>query len=242
MEKQKALKDDIRTLINLAISNTKSRFASAQSKELDERGLESGLSAIGLILEHAERHIGSLWMKYAGEDKEVYVKYPERYSLRSDEERRKDAQQLSDSSSDVSSVTFRREAQKEIAEILFGGKIADTTLDQILKEIDESNAPTADPEQIRSDVEAGLVSKATASVARGWAKGEAEKAKEEKIEMDAARAEAQAKAKPAPSGEVNLGARGIVKDDPEGARLEKSESQNPEDDPDNVKRVRGKGK
>jgi hypothetical protein len=242
MHKQTQLKNDIRTLINLAISNTKSRFASAESKELDERGLESGLSAIGLILEHAERRIAELWLKYEDSDELAYVKYPERYSLRSDEERRKDAQQLSDSASDVSSVTFRREVQKEIAEILLGGKIPDTRLDAILKEIDASTAPTADAKEIRSDVEAGLVTRATASVARGWPEGEADKAQEEKIEMDAARAEAQAKARPESLGETNLAARGVTKDDPLEAAREKQESQNPENDPDGIKRVRGEGK
>jgi hypothetical protein len=236
MEKQRVLKDDIRALINLAISNTKTRFASAESKELDERGLESGLSALGLILEYGERRIGQLWTKYEDSSEEVHVKYPERYSLRSDEERRKDSKQLSESMSAVNSVTWRREIQKEIALIQLGGKIDDDKLDQILKEVDRSTAPTAEPEEIRSDVEVGLVSRETASEARGWPKGEAEKAKEEKIEIETARAEAQSK------GNVNLAARGLVQDDPLEANREKQESQDPENNPDGIKKVRGQGK
>lgn len=235
MSKQKALKDDIRQLVNLALSNTKSRFASAESKELDERGLEAGLSAIGLVLEHAERRIAELWLQYENSDVEVTIHYPERYSLRSDAERRADAEQLNKSSTAVSSDTFRREIQKEIATILLGGKIADEAVDKILDEIDSSKHPTGDPDQIRSDVEAGLVSRETASLARGYPEGEAEKAKEEKAEMEEMRAKSQGI-----DSNSNLGARG-VEDDPEAARREKAESQDPANDPDGKRGVRGKG-
>lgn len=232
MEKQRQLKDDIRTLSNLAVANTRSRFASAESKQMDERGLESGLSAIGMVLEHAERQIVALWSEYENSTEPAKIGYPERYSLRSDEDRRKDAEQLARTAVDVSSHTFRREVHKEIAEILLGGKIPDETLDQIMGEIDEDKYPTADPEQIRSDVEIGLVSRGFASVARGYPKGEAEKAKEEKIESELMRMKAQT-----PNFD-NPAARGLEVD-PEAAKQEKDDSQNPENDPDNIRRTRG---
>jgi hypothetical protein len=231
MEKQKALKDDIRGLVNLALSNIKTRFASAESKELDERGLEASLSAIGLILEHGERKIAELWAQYENSDEQATVHYPERYSLRTDEERRKDAQQLATSSADVSSVTFRREVHKEIAEILLGGKVADSTLDKIFDEIDVNDFPTGNADTIRSDVEVGLVSRETASLARGYAAGEAEKARKEKAEVEAARMAAQTS---------NLSARGLD-NDPLEAEREKIESQDPENNPDGKKLVRGEG-
>jgi hypothetical protein len=233
MDKQKNLKDDIRALVNLAVTNTKSRFASAESKQMDERGLESGLSAIGLVLEHAEGRVARLWSEYESSKEELKVGYPERYSLKTDEDRRKDAEQLASTSVDVSSHLFRKEIQKEIAEILLAGKVADETLDKIMGEIDESNYPTADPKQIRSDVEAGLVSREFASGARGYPKEEASKAKIEKLEAELARERAQMK---------NAGARGLDESDPESAKLEKEESQNPENNPDGKKLVRGEGK
>jgi len=49
MSKQKQLKEDIRTLINLALSAIQPKYASAQAKEFDEHGLESGLSFLGLV-------------------------------------------------------------------------------------------------------------------------------------------------------------------------------------------------
>jgi hypothetical protein len=236
MEKQKQLKDDIRVLVNLAASNVKPRFASAESKEMDERGLEAGLSAIGLVLEHAEKRVAEIWLQYEDSEELVTVHYPERYSLRSDAERRADAEQLAKSSSAVSSPTFRREVQKEIATILLGGKVADDALDAILEEISGTQHPTADPDQIRSDVEVGLVSRETASLARGYAEGEAAKAAEEKAKVEAERAEAQMA-----QAEANLSARGLD-DDPEGARREKEESQNPENNPNGKRQVRGEGR
>jgi hypothetical protein len=237
MEKQKQLKDDIRVLVNLAASNVKPRFASAESKEMDERGLEAGLSAIGLVLEHAERRVAELWLQYEDSDELVTVHYPERYSLRSDAERRSDAEQLAKSASAVSSVAFRREMQKEIATILLGGKVDDDSLDEMLAEIGRTEHPTGDPDQIRSDVEAGLVSRETASLARGWAAGEAEKAKQEKAEVEALRLKSQMAQQ-----EANLAARGLDDGDPDAARREKEESQNPDNNADGEKRVRGEGR
>lgn len=238
MEKQKALKDDIRGLVNLALSNIKTKFASAESKELDERGLEASLSAIGLLLEHGERKIAELWAQYENStDTPATVHYPERYSLRSDEERRKDATQLATSSADVSSSTFRKEVQKEIAEILLGGKVADDKLDKILTEIESSEFPTGNAETLRSDVEAGLVSRETASLARGYSEGEAEKAAQEKAEVEAERAKAQMA-----QAEANLAARGLDTSDPLKAKEEKTESQSPENNSDGEKLVRGEGR
>jgi len=234
MAKQKVLKDDIRALVQLAVTTTKSRFASAESKQMDERGLESGLSAIGMTLEHAEGCVARLWSEYESSNEEVKVGYPERYSLRTDEDRRKDAEQLASTAVDVSSHTFRKEIHKEIAEIMLAGKIADETLDKIMGEIDKSDYPTADAEQIRSDVEIGLISREYASYKiRGYPKDEAPKAKIEKLEAELARMKAQTPENP--------GARGL-EIDPEGAKLEKQESQDPENNPDGEKLVRGKGK
>lgn len=239
IEKQKELKNDIRSLVNLALSSTRPRFASAESKELDDRGLESGLSAVGLILENAEHKIGELWAAYENNSEQITVSYPERYSLRSDEERRKDADQLASSAKAVSSPTFRRAIQKEIAEILLEGKVSDEELDIIIKEIEDSKFPTSDPDQIRSDVEIGILSRVSASVARGYPEGEAEKARKEKEEMELLRMRAQTKGF---AGSENPAARGLSQDDPEAADLEKEESQNPDNNVDGIKKVRGKAK
>ena len=76
MEKSQEIKDDIRALINLSLSNVKPRAASAESKVADERGLESGLSAIGLELEAGENAILDIWSLYEEVPNKGKVTYP----------------------------------------------------------------------------------------------------------------------------------------------------------------------
>ncbi|MEA1999531.1 MAG: hypothetical protein U9N61_09480, partial [Euryarchaeota archaeon] len=64
MKKQEEIKRDIRMLVKLAVSNLAPKMASAESKDYDERGLEAGLSAIGLELEQGERLIAQYWTMY----------------------------------------------------------------------------------------------------------------------------------------------------------------------------------
>ena len=84
MDLQGKLEDDIRKLIHLAVAETANR-ATAESKAMDNQGLEAGLSYIGLVLEAAERQIAEFWAAY--EEREpakrniATVKYPDRYSL-----------------------------------------------------------------------------------------------------------------------------------------------------------------
>lgn len=231
MEKQQQLKDDIDRLLDLATVSSRSRYASAESKGFDERGLDSGLAAIGLVMEHAERQVGAIYTQYDG-GPAINVKYPERYSLRSDEDRRKDAKALAELEDAVNSATWRKSIRNEIAETMLGAKISDDDVEAIIREVAEAqDTPTCNIEKLRADIELGLVTRETASLSRGWPKGEAKKAEEERAKRDAAKAEAQG---------VNLAARGL-KDDPEAARAEKEESQNPDNNPDGVKKVRGEG-
>ena len=63
LELQERLKGDIRELVNLAVSSLAVR-ASAESKVMDNQGLEAGLSYIGLLLESAERQLCEHWAAY----------------------------------------------------------------------------------------------------------------------------------------------------------------------------------
>ena len=83
MDKQEQMKLEIRLLINLSIANIQPKMASADSKNMDTRSLESGLSYIGLILEDSERQVGEIWLDYEKSNLVITVKYPEKYSLRS---------------------------------------------------------------------------------------------------------------------------------------------------------------
>ena len=99
MALQMKFEGDIRRLINLAVQAL-SQQQSAESKTLDNAGLESGLSYIGLVLESAERQVAEHWAAYEESNPRrrliPTIKYPDRYSLKSDESRIDEAAKLSE--------------------------------------------------------------------------------------------------------------------------------------------------
>lgn len=167
MKLQEKLKEDIRLLVNLAVTNINPKMASAESKQLDMAGLESGLSFIGLVLENGERRIARYWGMYENEEAAT-VKYPEKYSIKSDEERRKEAKDHASLKFQVPSITFQRQINKDIVGILLGAKVSLQDLSKMYKEIDAAKYQTSDPEIVQIDYMNGWVSPETASTARGY--------------------------------------------------------------------------
>jgi hypothetical protein len=235
MKKQGQLKEDIRTLINLALSAIQPKYASAQAKEFDEHGLESGLSFIGLVLEHAERQLSGIYSEYEGSEEVATVNYPDRYSLKSDAERFEEAEKLYEVMLKLPSKTAQKTMMKLIVTKLLEAKIPADQLAGILEEIDAAEYITGDPETILGDLEKGLVSTVTASKARGYkAESEVPLAKKE-------HAERLSRIRAAQTNDDG-GARGVadVDGDPSvSAKVEKEESQNADLQDDSKKPVRG---
>jgi hypothetical protein len=195
MRKQEELKRDIRMLVKLAVSNLAPKMASAESKDYDERGLEAGLSAIGLVLEQGERLIADYWQLYKRSTGEVStVSYPQKYSLQSDKEKRQEANDLVEISKTIASVIFKKEALKQAARITLGTKVKQETLSIIEKEIDEAEV-IVNPDELHRDIELGLIDPGTASKAKGYPKESVEKAKQAHAERVKRIAESQAKAR-----------------------------------------------
>lgn len=179
MQKQEELRQEIRRVVNLNASNVEPKKQSAESKEYDQRGLESGLSYIGLELEFGERKIAQLWAQYEGSNEVTTIKYPEHYSLKSDAERLDEAKKLEESASMSSSITYRKAVAKEAADMRIGHRVSNDTLIKIHDEINKASIIIFDPEIMHKDIEAGLLSPETASESvRLYPKGEAEKAAE----------------------------------------------------------------
>lgn len=239
---QSKLEADIRTLINLAVTNVGAR-ASADSKELDNQGLEAGLSYIGLVLENAERQIAKYWAAYENksltQQQVATIKYPDRYSLKTDTDRIKEADALAKLINAVPGRTVKKELAKLIVMALLAGKVELATLQAIEKEINAANYTTSDPSTIIDAKEAGLVGSETASVALGFDKEEAAIAEKERV----ARAEQIAKAQGVSKG-ANPAARGVpdLAVDPMMASDEKMMSRNTDLQPTSKSRVRGDGK
>jgi hypothetical protein len=143
---------------------------------MSDQGLEAGLSYIGLVLEGAERKISNHWAAY--EERQIKkrviatIKYPDRYSLKTDLDRIEEASKLSELMFTVPGTTVKRELSKDIVTALLGGKINVDTMDSIFAEIDKADYTTSDPTVIIQAKEAGLVSEQTASIALGFSEDE----------------------------------------------------------------------
>lgn len=195
MEKQDELKKDIRMLVKLAVSSLAPKMASAESKGFDERGLEAGLSAIGLELEQGERLIAQYWQMYGGTAEETLtVSYPQKYSLQTDQDRRTEVKDLLEVVERVPSVAFKKEALKQAARMTLLSKITTEKLAEIEEEIDKAEV-VVNPEELHRDIELGLIDPEAASKAKGYPKGSVDKAKAAHAERVARIAESQAKAR-----------------------------------------------
>jgi len=176
MSKQEQMKKEIRELVNLATSDVSRSSESAESKKVDERGLEAGLSSIGLELEQGENRIAKLWAMYEGKESAT-VKYPNTYDLKTDSERLDDATKLKKLIPTIPSITFQKEVAKLVASLTIGNKTSNNKVKTMIEEIDKAKVIAIDPEVIRLDKEAGLVDDKTASTARLYPEGSSEQAK-----------------------------------------------------------------
>ena len=209
-----ALREEIATeitrLVNLGVEGLATRM-SAGSTQIDTQGLEAGLSYIGLVLEGAERKIVEFWAAYedrvASRQQIATVKYPDRYSLKTDKDRIDEATLLSKLMSSVPGQTVKREISKSITQALLGGKVGVETIAKVNQEIDDSVYTTSDPNTILAAVELGLCGEQTGSMALGFSKDEHIQAKKDHAERAARVAQAQASVKgtgPSAGGELGM--------------------------------------
>lgn len=238
MTKQDKLKADIRMLVNLSLSNISTKMASAESKSFDERGLEAGLSNIGLELEHAERKIAFYWHLLENDKSDFSVKYPEKWSLKTDDDRRKDASSLRELRDTIPSESFQKSISQEIARLLLADKISNADLDKILGEINDAKSYTADPETIFRGIELGILDLELAAHILGWPKETVKRAAEDHANRLARISAAQSSG----SDLKNPGSRGLTDFEPtpgQTSRQEKAASRDTTQSGDLSSNVRG---
>ncbi len=239
MSKQQQLKQDIRDLVNLNLSNIKPKLQSAESKQIDEHGLEAGLSALGLVLEHAERKIAKYYAMMEGSSKVATILYPDSWSLKSDNDRRAEVKELAELRNAVPSVKFSKAISAQLAKVVLGQKLSREQLDEITKEIEGASAVSADPDIIFQALEAGVLDLKTAASLLGYPEEVVEAAKKDHAERIARIAEAQAANKP-----DDQAARGNPDgdEDPNSGKEEKKESRDTTTDETPKDKTRGKEK
>lgn len=191
MEKEQQIKEDIERLVNLNLTQIGKGRQSAESKQEDQRSLDASLSHLGLILAKGEAEIAYHWAFFEGSDEVTKISYPTDYSLKSDEQRQLEANELKEHMHDLPSDTYKRAIAKKIAKLTVRNDVTDKDFEKILREIDNADTLTSDPDQILADHEAGLVSDETASKARGYKEGECEQAKKDRAERIKLTLEAQ---------------------------------------------------
>jgi hypothetical protein len=195
MQLQERLEDSIRTLINLSVaSKAGSRTESAESKKVSQGGLEAGLSFIGLELEAGEKTIADIWAEYENvkNPTPATVKYPDRYTLKSDMERLEEAEQQIKLIEKLPTQELKRTVSKGIVENLLGGTLPQSEIDKINRKIDSNPYILSDPQVTLQAHKEGLVSTVTASEALGYdGEKEVEQAKEDRAERLAATIVAQ---------------------------------------------------
>ncbi len=230
MEKQERIKDDIRRLVNLTAQSVTAN--SAPQKRADDAGLLAGLAAIGMELEWGEREIARIWSLYEEHNPDdIKIKYPQNYSIMTEEERQQEAERLGKIGPTIPSESFKKTIAKRQAQIVVGHLVTNEQLVDIMEEIDEATVVTTDPDVIAQDFDKGFVSLETASQARGYPKGEAQKAKLDHAERLARIAAAQS---PVPTDIVDRpAARGVPDAD---GQPESSPTEEKEESRDNTKR------
>ncbi len=237
MEKGDKIKADIRLLLNLSISNMAARSSSAEARGFDERSLESGLSAIGLELEAGERKIASFWSMYEGKEA-ASVKYPEKYDLQSDEQRRKSASEYIAMIPEIASKTYQVEMALNAVRILLGNRVSESKLQTIAREIAAAPAVYSNPDTLKNAVEAGYLDLANAAKIACYPADAPAKAAEE----HATRLARIQMAQTPNNGSIN-GSRGVL-DAGTGsdAKQEKAQSRDTTTSDTTAKPVRGDGK
>lgn len=238
--KQEKLEQDITELVNIALESAKS---SASGADIVGVGPAIGLAHIGYELQHGEREIGKIWAEYESSEDVPDVKYPRRYNIQSDEERRNEAKDLLEIIPTIPSTTFQKVLARRVSALTAEPYASDAEIREIHSQIDEATVVVIDPNVIEKDHENGFVSTETASQARGYPKGEVEQAKKDHAERAARIAMAQSAA--TYSADANPAARGVddlaVSPTAE-AKKEKTQSQDVDMADDTSKPVRGDGK
>lgn len=209
MALREQLQDDIRKLINLAVTNKSgSRTESAEAKKLSAQGLEAGLSFIGMVLQKGEQAIARFWALYENPDSPqvATIAYPARYILKEDQERIDQATALLELGNQIPGTTAKKTITQMVATLLLSGRQNVETITTIMGEIKSAGYTTSDIDDVLAAQEAGLIGNDLASEALGIRPGEVEKAQKDHAEKLKLIQEAQT---PADGNMPNPAARGL---------------------------------
>ena len=222
------LKEDIRRLMHLAISNlTTKALTSATAVVQSQSATNNGLAVLGALLEQAERNVAVLWGYYESADPAV-IKYPTDYQLLTDAERYDLIEKLLKLRDAAPSRTYQVVVTRQLASVLLSHRIPADTLATILTEIDKAPVLMSEIDAVNQCVESSILPRKYAAAALCFPDDAAVLANQEHADRLQRIAESQAEGGTA---------RGNS-DGPPTAKEEKTVSQDPDASKDGVKGVR----
>lgn len=164
MKKQDQLIAEIERLVNLQVENLS---ITGEAVKQERASLESGLSTIGAVLEAAENQLSDFWATYEGTERAL-VTYPKDYSLKTDNDRIKESNDLIPLKTAVPSISFAKEVSKKIAATMFDGKVTPDIMKAINDEIDAADFTTSDPDTLSLCHQEGAITAAMMGKALGF--------------------------------------------------------------------------
>ena len=222
MEKQRQLKEELRQIVSLSVSTMRARMESAESKQQDNEGLESGLASIGTELEAGERQIAKIWSLLEGDNAIAEIYYPERYEVKDTDKVLARVDKALTIMEKVPTLEAQKEIMKGSITMLLSNNVNDEKLDEMLDEIDKLDIVVTSPKILDADVEAGLIDSETVAELKHYPDDSVAKAQAERLARAIAVAEAQ-----------NSEVRGVPETNPMGKT---------QDAIDNANGARGEGK
>ena len=170
IKKQDQMKEELRQIVALSVSTMRAKMESAESKAADVEGLESGLAAVGSVLEAGERIVAKIWQLYVGSKSEVQIIYPERYEIKDIDKTIKRCKEMLEMIPQIPVLSAQRKLMEKIITLLLSHNVDEETLDSIIEELDKIEIIAIDPDLVNQDVENGLISHELAAKLRHYPK------------------------------------------------------------------------
>ena len=211
MQKQQQLAAEARQLVNLTIQNLQPVRQSADSRSADDqRTIQSGMAYIGLALQRGEQQIADAFVGYEASNHEPRIIYPTDYELKTDTDRLEEAEKHFDLMDRLPSQKYQLSLARKAIRTLFGPQLSHADIDAIMDEM--FKLPIINTNTLKEDLEAGIVSDATASLLRGYPAAEIEAARKSHTDRLARIAIAQSEGAAAARGVDTQGDAGSEKD------------------------------
>jgi hypothetical protein len=168
MAKQEQMKEEIHELVDMTLKSL--------TGDSGSEGVLSGLNYIAYILQWGENKIAEFWSMYEGSSDIAEVIYPECPEITKPTDVQTEVVNLLLLIDKVPQIQLKKSLLKKITRLKLSSDTSFDELEAIYAEIEASKVILGDPLNVVTDVNAGLVSLETASQARGYPKGESEKA------------------------------------------------------------------